>query len=106
QGGGVVPIAEVNNPTGASWGDDGNIIIASQTGLFRVPSAGGTAMPLKSLKREEFAPHVPFFPHVLPGARAVLLSSANRTGLESLDDLSIDVVTLDTGESKTLVPGG
>jgi eukaryotic-like serine/threonine-protein kinase len=64
-----------------------------------VPSADGPSVSLKSTALK-------FFPHVLPGARAVLLNSVNNTSLESLDDLSIDVFVIDTGETKTLIPSG
>jgi serine/threonine-protein kinase len=99
QGGTVVPLAEVSNATGASWGDDDNIIITSQSGLFRVSAAGGTPVSLKSTALK-------FFPQVLPGARAVLLNSVNQTNLDSLDDLSLEVLVIETGETKTLVPSG
>jgi serine/threonine-protein kinase len=100
QGGAVLPIADVASVTGASWGDDGNIIVTARSGLLRVPSAGGTAVPLKSIRAATF------FPHVLPGARAVLFNSVNRTSLESLDDLTIDVAVIETGETKTLLNSG
>ena len=99
QGGAVVPLADVASATGASWGDDGNIIITSQEGLFRVPSTGGTVVSLKSAALK-------FSPQVLPGSRAVLHNSMSRTTLESLNDLSIDVTVIDTGETRTLVPSG
>jgi Tol biopolymer transport system component len=100
QGGSVVQVAELDSSvTGASWGDDGSIIIGSQAGLFRVPSTGGRAVPLKSGALK-------FFPHVLPGARAVLFNSMSRDSLEGLDDLRIDVAVIDTGETKTLINSG
>jgi serine/threonine-protein kinase len=103
QGGSSLQVAEVP-PTviGASWGDDGNIVIASssQAGLLRVPSSGGT---VETMKRVEGAK---FFPHVLPGARAVLYNGSRLNLLASLDDLRIDVIALETGETKTLVNSG
>jgi Tol biopolymer transport system component len=101
-GGSVVQIAEV--PTsilGASWGDDGNIIIGSSTqpGFLRVPASGGTPQLLKSQG-------IKFFPHVLPGARAVLFSSPSSSAVNSLDDLSIRAFVLATGETRTLVSAG
>jgi len=102
QGGAVVPVADVSGATGASWGDDDNIIITTQTGVFRVPSTGGTAVSLKTTGLN-------LLPQVLPGARAVLLTSASGTSrveLNSLDDLNVDVAVIATGERKTLVTGG
>ena len=86
---------------GASWGEDGNIIIGVSDGLMRMPAAGGAAQPLKTNAG------IQFFPQVLPGARAVLFNAAGPFGaLASLDDLSIDVFVFETGETKTLMSGG
>jgi serine/threonine-protein kinase len=103
QGGSTLQVAEVP-PTvvGASWGDDGNIVIASssQPGLLRVPSSGGTVEMMKKMEGAKF------FPHVLPGARAALYNFSTLNLLASLDDLRIDVIVLETGETKTLVNNG
>ena len=103
QGGSVVEVAQVpTTALGASWGDDGNIIVSSssQTGLLRVPSTGGTLEPWKMIEAPVF------FPSVLPGSRAVLFNLSTSGSLESLDDLRIDVLAVDTGERKTLISGG
>lgn len=101
QGGSAVAIGEVSfDSFGASWSDDGNIIVGSQAGLMRMPSAGGTAEPLKK------DASVQYFPHVLPGARAVLFNATFTDALASLDDLSIAVFVFETGETKTLLNGG
>ena len=102
QGGSPVAIGDIP-PTflGASWGDDDNIVAASSTGgLVRIRASGGTPEPLKTISG------VKFFPHVLPGARAVLYNYSNLGMLNTLDDLRIDVVVVATGETKTLVTGG
>jgi serine/threonine-protein kinase len=97
QGGSSFTVATVTPaPLGASWGEDDHIIIASQVGLFRVPSSGGTIEPLKASEG------VKFFPHVLPGARAVLVASTNISFLSTADDLRIEVFNIETGETKTL----
>jgi serine/threonine-protein kinase len=101
QGGSAVTIGEAPSTNlGASWGDDGHIIVGSLTGLIRLPAAGGAAEPLKMDAR------VRFFPQVLPGARAVLFNVPSTPSLASLDDLSIDVFVFETGETKTLLNGG
>ena len=101
QGGSSFQIAQVTqSPLGASWGDDGNVIIASATGLVRVPSTGGAVEQLKG------GEGVKFFPHVLPGSKAVLMNSAYLAMLSSNDDLRIDVLDLETGKTKTLVDVG
>ncbi|MGH9257107.1 MAG: protein kinase domain-containing protein [Vicinamibacterales bacterium] len=101
QGGAAVAIGEAPlNHLGASWGEDGNIIVGSVGGLMRIHSAGGTAEPLKN------DASVQFFPQVLPGARAVLFNTAPLGAFSSLDDLSIAAFVFETGETRTLLAGG
>ena len=101
QGGAAVVVAEAPlNARGASWGEDGDIIVGSSEGLMRIPSAGGASDLLKT--------DAPFqwFPQVLPGARAVLFNTAPAGTFASLDDLNIAVFVFDTGETKPLLNGG
>jgi serine/threonine-protein kinase len=99
QGGAAVTVGELQGITGgASWGDDGNIIVGTSNGLLRLPAAGGTAQPLPDVSG------IAVFPDVLPGSRAILFNTGRA--LASLDDLDISVVSLDSGEMKTLVHGG
>ena len=105
EGGSPVVLSEAGNYAGLGWGDDGNIIVGSLTGLLRMPAAGGVPRPLKENAG------VQMFPQVLPGARAILFNSVGGAGslsgnLTSLDGLDISVLTLDTGETKTLLSGG
>ena len=63
-------------PRGASWGDDGAVVFATQdpgTGLMRVPSGGGepVALTTPNLSSGE-GDH--WFPFVLPGGRGVLFT--------------------------------
>ena len=100
QGGAPITIGRMpDGAYGASWGDDGNIIIGTVRGLMRMPAAGGAAQPLK----KDVA--VQILPQVLPGARAVLFNSsaASNSNFENLD---INVVDLQSGETKTLIRGG
>jgi Tol biopolymer transport system component len=85
---------------GASWGDDGNILVGSYGGLMRIPASGGAATPL--------APNAgtQLFPHVLPGSRAVLFNAASAGAFRSLDDLQVAVHLFESGDTKTLVSGG
>ena len=102
QGGSAVVVGEAPiNAAGASWGEDGNIIVGSLNGLLRMPSAGGAAMPLK------IEPGVHVFPQVLPGGRAVLFNAAPTVvNVANMEDLNIAVLVLETGEIKTLLSGG
>jgi serine/threonine-protein kinase len=103
QGGAAVTVGELPSITGgASWGDDGNIIIGTVTGLMRLPSAGGTAQKLPEISG------IAVFPDVLPGSRAILFNSgtSQAPSAGSLDNLDISVLSLDTRETKSLVHGG
>jgi len=100
QGGSPVTVGPYPTLTyGASWGDDGNIILGTATGLMTIPAAGGTARLLKEGAGGQY------FPQVLPGSRAVLYNRAcgSTTGFEVCD---INVVPLEGGETKTLLRGG
>ena len=101
-GGPPVTICEfpTGGSRGGSWGDDGTIIFATQTtGLWRVPADGGEPEKLTTPEPEQ-GDHL--WPEILPGARAVLFSIMG----ESLETAQIAVLSLDSGETKVLVPGG
>ena len=103
EGGTAVTLCDAPALRGASWGDDGNIIAAlNATGvLSRVPAAGGTPVAVTRLQPGELTHR---WPQVLPGSQAVLFTVANHTG--SYDDANIDVISLKTGERKTVARGG
>ena len=104
EGGAAVTLCDAPTGIGGSWGDDGNIIAAlSPIGvLSRVPSAGGTPVPVTKLNSGEVTHR---WPQVLPGSQAVLFTSGTRTGA-GYDDANIDVMSLKTGERKTIQRGG
>jgi serine/threonine-protein kinase len=103
EGGEAVTLCDAPNLRGASWGDDGNIIAALNTGgvLSRVPSEGGAPVPVTKLNSGEVTHR---WPQVLPGSQAVLFTASTHTGRE--DDGNIDVISLKTGERKTVERGG
>ena len=102
EGGAAVTLCDAPALTGASWGDDGNIIVAlGNTGLWRIPSTGGTPVPVTKLNRGERTHR---HPQVLPGSQAVLFTAS--AGVGPFDDADIDVVSLKTGERKTVEHGG
>ena len=107
EGGAAVVLCNTPDPDGASWGDDGYIVLAPNgstgQGLWRVPSSGGMCAPLTKLNPGERTHR---WPQVLPGSQAVLFTASARTGTGSYDDASIDVVSLKTGERKTVQRGG
>jgi serine/threonine-protein kinase len=102
-GGAVVTLCDAPMPRGASWGDDGNIIAALRNGeLSRIPSSGGTPIPVTKLKPGEVSHR---WPQVLPGSQIVLFTAPSQSPA-NFEDSNIDVVTLKTGERKTVQHGG
>jgi serine/threonine-protein kinase len=111
EGGAAVTLCEALEDAGASWGDDDNVIVPLQFKgrgrvlgrvLARVPSGGGTPVPLTKLNAAE-TEHL--WPQALPGSQTVLFTAV-RLRAVGLDDASIEVVSLRTGERKTLLRGG
>ncbi|MDQ2898838.1 MAG: hypothetical protein M3Y07_03445 [Acidobacteriota bacterium] len=103
EGGAAITLCEAPTVRGASWGDNGTIVVALATNTFlsRMPSAGGTPAPLTKLLPGERSHR---WPQVLPGSQAVLFSQSGAIG--TYDDASIEVVSLKTGARKTLRRGG
>jgi len=104
EGGAAVTLCDAPVGVGGSWGDDGNIIAALNIsgGLSRIPSAGGTPVPVTKPTSGE-ATHR--WPQVLPGSKAFLFTVAAQIGA-GYDDANIDVISLETGERKTIQRGG
>ena len=105
-GGVVTPLADAD-PQSGSWGPDDRIVFRKGGELVQVSSAGGQPRPLWSANRTDATTRgrVPYDPEILPGGSAVHFAS--RSGEEdTIDDWSVDVVRVDTGERKVLVQGG
>jgi serine/threonine-protein kinase len=107
KGGAPVMVCRVTGvPRGASWGEDGNIVFATNditTGLLVVPATGGVPKELTKSDPARLLDHM--FPSVLPGGRGVLYTVRN---VSAVGDSASDVAVLNvrTGESKTIVHGG
>ena len=103
EGGAVVPLAaEITEFAGASWGEDGNIVVASALkGLLRVPAAGGPPEMMVALANGESALSSP---QILPGGKAVLFSVTSGTPPTNVN--SIQVMTLADRQRKTVVRSG
>jgi len=102
-GGAAVTLCDAPSPRGGSWGEDGNIVAAltANAGLSRISAAGGAPQELTRRKAGEQTHR---WPQILPGSGAVLFTiSATNNAFE---DASIEVVSLKTGETKTLWRGG
>jgi len=102
-GGPAVTLCKAAALFGASWGDDGTIVFATQRngGLWRVPAAGGTPEALTTLQPGEYSHRLP---HMLPGSRAVIFTILKGPTL--WNDTQIVVRSLDTGQQTVLVTGG
>jgi serine/threonine-protein kinase len=90
---------------GATWGPDDTIVFATTdpgTGLRRVSAGGGapTALTTPDKARGEIQHSWPEF---LPGGRAVLYTIQSG---ERGEEFQIAVLDIESGESRTLVPGG
>jgi Tol biopolymer transport system component len=84
---------------GASWGEDGHIIVAldAQAGLSRVPLEGGKPIPFTELNLGENSHR---WPQVLPGAKAVLFNASSQYG--NFDEAAIAVMSR-TDQTKKIV---
>jgi serine/threonine-protein kinase len=101
-GGAAVALGEFNIFAGASWGEDGNLIIGSglNKGLVRVPSNGGAEEVVLELAGDELFHSVP---QILPGTKAALIAVYGTP--PGVDKANIDVVSFTDRRRKTLVRG-
>ena len=104
-GGPSVTICSIDAQSrGASWGDDDTIIFSvadPRGGLQRVSAAGGSPTVLTTVDgaKSEVA-HM--FPHLLPGAHAVLFTISSG----AIDSSQIAVLDLQSHQHKVLLRGG
>ena len=98
---------------GGSWGPDNTIVFATNdttTGLLRVSANGGTPEVLTTPNPQKGeADH--FWPEVLPGGNAVLVTIVTTGGspvatARAIETAQVAVLDLRTGEQKILVRGG
>jgi serine/threonine-protein kinase len=100
-GGASVVVGGVAVPRGATWLPDDTIVVGtSNDGLFRVPAAGGTPVPLTRLGEGEGSHR---WPHALPGGQAILYAAGSAINFR---DAVIVVQSLASGERRTLGPRG
>ena len=91
-------------PRGATWAADGSIVFAHTDSLHRVSSDGGAPETLATPVREKREKSLRF-PDPLPGGRAVLFT-LGTADMDTWDDATIAVLSLDNGEIRTLIEGG
>ena len=103
-GGAAVTLCNAPVGFGGSWGDDGNIIAALNRwgGLVRIPAAGGTPVQVTKLDPGGSAHR---WPQVLPGSEAVIFTALELFSTDR-SNANIEVISLRTGERKTLHRGG
>jgi serine/threonine-protein kinase len=103
EGGAPFTLCDAPFDRGAAWGEDGFIVasLSSPRGLVRIPENGGTPQPLTEFKPGEQRHR---WPQVLPGAKAVLFTANTQAG--QYDNASLEVISVKTGERKTLHRGG
>jgi serine/threonine-protein kinase len=97
----AIDLCDVVEGAGISWGTDDTVLFNSGwiSGLSRVSAAGGTPEVVTTLDEGD-GEIGHWFPDVLPDNRHVLITRW-RTGLE---DIAVAVTSLDTGETRDLVP--
>jgi serine/threonine-protein kinase len=102
-GGPAIEVTHLDAPLrGATWATDDAMIFATDTGLQRVPAAGGT--PVVLTKPDHARGEVRhLWPEVLPGGRAVLFTITAAGGP---DAASIGLLDLQTGTTKIVLRGG
>ena len=95
-----VVICAAGSFLGGAWAADGTIIFGSFYGLQRVAATGGVPQPVTIANplKSDIAYHAP---RLLPGGRALLISVHDGDAL-----FRIDVLTLATGERRTVVARG
>jgi serine/threonine-protein kinase len=89
---------------GASWGADGTVVYAAESGgLWRVPSGGGSPQRLTTLDpaKREYSHRLP---HFLPDGRG-LIFTVTDSFLPNWDQPRLSLLTLSTGARRDLGPG-
>jgi Tol biopolymer transport system component len=104
-GGQSVALCDAPQLRGGSWGPDNTILFAAdlEGGLSRVSAAGGTPRVVTKLNSSS-GQTSHRWPQILPGGKAALFSTLTDSGRE--EEREIAVVSLETGQSHTLLRGG
>jgi Tol biopolymer transport system component len=103
EGGAVVSVGTQDGSfAGASWGEDGSLIVSDAfgKGLLQFPAAGGAPTAVTPLRDGEAALAVP---QVLPGGKAILFAACT---VGTVDNCNIEVLTIADGQRKVLIHGG
>jgi serine/threonine-protein kinase len=89
----------------AAWSANDSVVFGVYpAGMWRIPATGGNhqEVPVVDVDKDErWAGH----PHFLPGGKAVMYNLKTKDA-DSPDELSVAVVSLETGKRKILINGG
>jgi len=99
-------VAGVVTGRGATWGADGNIYFAPRHsgGIWKVPASGGKSVAVSSPDAAG-GENSHRWPQLLPD-RKHLLFTVRTDRIQSFDEASIAVLSLDTGKWTTVLQGG
>jgi serine/threonine protein kinase/Tol biopolymer transport system component len=100
-GGEPVTLCSARDRSGGSWGDDGLIYFVGGGGLSRVSATGGNVEPMGTESKLISGA----YPQVLPGGKAVLISSGDGAVLVSLETIEKKVLVKDVRYAR-YVPTG
>ena len=101
----MVPVGDLTGDfLGASWGEDGSIVVGTSPyrGLLRFPIGGGPSEILAGLADGDLALA---FPQILPGGKAVLFTAAPRPAVD-VDKSTQEVLTIADRRRKIVAKGG
>jgi WD40 repeat protein len=99
-GGSPTILCSAGDLLGASWGDDGNIVLAVNPGkLWTVPASGRDARVLLDLSDSG----LPVWPQVLPGSKSMVYTTLASN---NADNATIEMFSFEDGKRRVLVRGG
>lgn len=102
QGGRIVEIGGAEQPSGASWGDDGWIYLGTWNGIRRIPENGGPFEQLVQTPEGQAGESYSEL-EVLPGGRALLYNVREQGGRFPPEDWHLHLLALDDLQSTRLV---
>jgi serine/threonine protein kinase len=100
-GGAPVTLCDAPSGAGGSWSEDGSVAFVHSRVIFRIPSAGGTPIPLTQLDNAKYGRHR--WPQFLPGGKALLFTANNQATY--FDTAAIELLSLPDGRRKTIHQG-
>jgi serine/threonine protein kinase len=102
EGGAALPLVDISGFAGASWGEDGSIVVSEPfgRGLLRIPAGGGPPQIVAGLGSGEIALSNP---QILPGGKAILFAAYTTS---DVDKYTIEVLTLADRHRKIVARGG